>query len=164
MHIWTANCQFENVELSIVTACGNWPSGQRWCWLCRWLSVPVGCRCTCWYASPAYLRILCGAMLVRTVSGSVVLMKHREESFYRSIRLFIPRKLNTPLHLFSDLSVRCLDQILPFLCCCARIPPSCHFGHIQGSARVGLFQLYPISIPCHCSRHVENLQDIGCCF
>jgi len=38
------------------------------------------------------------------------------------------------------------------------------FGHIQGEAHVGLFQLYPTSLPCHCSRYIENLQAISCCF
>jgi len=27
-----------------------------------------------------------------------------------------------------------------------------------------MFQLYPTSLPCHSSRHVENLQGISCCF
>jgi len=35
---------------------------------------------------------------------------------------------------------------------------------IQGQAHVGLFQLYQTTLPCHLSRHVENLQEIGCCF
>jgi len=40
----------------------------------------------------------------------------------------------------------------------------CHFCGIQHLAHVGLFQLYPTSLPYHSCRHVENLQDISCCF
>jgi hypothetical protein len=29
---------------------------------------------------------------------------------------------------------------------------------------VGLFQLYLIPLPCHCSRHVQYLQEISGCF
>jgi hypothetical protein len=39
-----------------------------------------------------------------------------------------------------------------------------HFGHFQGHAHVGLFQLYPTSLPCNSSRHVENLQESSCNF
>jgi len=39
-----------------------------------------------------------------------------------------------------------------------------HFGQIQLQAHVGLFQLYPTSLPCRSCNHVENLQAISCCF
>jgi len=74
----------------------------------------------------------------------------------------MPRKLNTPLPLFWDCWARCLDQGLHFFYCSARKPCLGHFGHIQGQEHVGLFQLYPISLPCHSSRYVENLQGISC--
>jgi len=38
------------------------------------------------------------------------------------------------------------------------------FRNIQGQVNVGLFQLYPASLSCHHSRHVEYLQQISCCF
>jgi len=37
-------------------------------------------------------------------------------------------------------------------------------GHVQGKMHVGLFKLYPTSLSCHSSWHVENLRDISCCF
>jgi hypothetical protein len=29
---------------------------------------------------------------------------------------------------------------------------------------VGMFKLYPTSFCCHSSWHIENLQEISCCF
>ena len=77
---------------------------------------------------------------------------------------FVPRKLNTPLLFFSDLGTWFLYEIFHFLNCGARKAFFGHFGHIQRQAHVGLFQLYPTSLPCHCCRQVENLQDISWCF
>jgi len=68
------------------------------------LSASVGWMCTCSSASPACLRILCGAILARKAAGRLVLTKHCRVSLYRSLHLSVPRILNTPLLLFSDLS------------------------------------------------------------
>ena len=124
----------------------------------------AGLRYTGSVESPACLQILCRAILARKASGRVVLTKHSWVSFYRSLHLFTPRKINTPLLLFSDLGVSFLDHILHFLYCCAWNPSSGHFGHIQGQAHVGLFQLYTTCLRCHRSRHAEYLQEISCCF
>jgi len=94
----------------------------------------------------------------------VFLTKHSWVSFNCRLHFCMPRKLNTPLLLFSDFGTRFLDQIFCFHNCSAQKPFFGHFGHIQDQAHVGLFQLYPTSLPCHSSRHVENLQDISCCF
>jgi hypothetical protein len=80
---------------------------------------------------------------------------------YRSLHLFMPRKLNTPFLLFSDLGAWFLNAIFRFLYCGARKAFFGHFGHIQPQAHVRLFQPYPTSLPCHSFRHVENLQDIS---
>jgi len=77
--------------------------------------------------------------------------------------LVMPRTPNTLLLLFLDFGARFLDQILHFLYCGTHKPFFGHFGHIQCQAYVGLFQLYTTSLPCHSSRHVENLQEISCC-
>jgi hypothetical protein len=66
--------------------------------------------------------------------------------------------------LFSDFGGSFLNKLLCFLYGGARKPAFGHFCHIQGKAHVGLFQLYPTSLPRHSSRHVENLQEISCCF
>jgi hypothetical protein len=73
----------------------------------------------------------------------------------------VPRKLNTPLLFFSDLGAWFLYEIFHFLNCGVRKAFFGHFGHIQRQAHVGLFQLYPTSLPCHSCRHVEILQDIS---
>jgi len=76
----------------------------------------------------------------------------------------MPRELNT-LHLhFWDISVRFLDQIFPFVYCVTRKAFFGHFVHSQGQAHVGLFQLYPTSMPCHSSRQVKTVPEISCCF
>jgi len=147
----------------IVTGWCRSGSGQRWHQLWSWLSALVGWRCTCSFASPAVLRIVCSATLARKASVPVVLMMHCRVSFYRSFHHLMPRKLNSLQLLFSDFSVRLLDQILRFLFCGMRKPSFCYFGHSEGQAHVGLFQLYPASFHYHSSRHYEKLQEICCC-
>ena len=146
-----------------VTGWGGWHAvlwGSR-LWIP--LSASVGWSCTCSFASPASLRIVCGAIWARKAAGGLVLTKHCWVSLYPRLDLLLPRKLNTPLLLFSDLDARFLDYVFRILYCGARKAFFGHFGHIQCQAHVGLFQLYPTSLPCHSCRHVENLQDIGCC-
>jgi hypothetical protein len=137
---------------------------KRWSRLCSTLPASVGWRCTCSFASAACLRIQCCAMLARKAARCVVLTKHCRVSLYRSFHHFIPRKLNTPCLLFLDLGTWIHNEILRFLYCGARKAFFGHFGHIQCQAYVRLFQLYPTCLPCHCCTHVENLQDISCCF
>jgi len=159
--------QTENLRIlnsGSVTGWGGWCAGQWWSWLWSPLSASVGWRCTCSFAFPACLWILCGAILARKAARRLVLTKHCRVSLYRSLQLFVPRKLNTPLLLFSDLGAWFLNEIFRYLDCSARKAFFCHFGHIEGQAHVGLFQLYQTSLPCHSCRHVENLQDISCCF
>jgi len=146
-----------------VNSWGGWHFGPRWRPLGSWLSASVGWRCTCSFASPSCLPMICSAILAKKASGCVVLTKWSRVSFDCSLHLLMPRKLDNLLLLFSDLGVRCLDQELRLLYCGARKPSFGHFCHIQGQAHVGLFQLYPTSLPCHSSRHVDNLQEISCC-
>ena len=91
------------------------------------------------------------------------LTKHHRLSFYCSLHHFMPRKHNIPLLLFSQFGARYLNQILHSLYCGSPKPTYGHFCHIQRQAHIGLFQLYTTSLPCHSSRHVENLEDICCC-
>jgi len=152
------------ISSGIVTGCGGWHTRQRWRRLgCR-LSASVGWRYTCSFASTVCLLNHCGAIFARKASGHVVVTKHSWVSFYRSLHLVMPRKLDTLLLVFSDLDGRFLDQILCFLNCGTERPLFGHVDHIQGQVHIGLFQLYPTSLPCHISRHVENLQEISCCF
>jgi len=147
-----------------VTGWGGWCAGRRWSRLWSRLSVSGGWRCTCSFASPAYLWVLCGAISPRKTAGRLVLTKHCRVSLYCSLHLSMPRKLNTPLLLFPDLSAWLLNVIFSFLYCGAGKAFFGHFSHIQRQAHVGLFQLYPTSLPYHSCRPVENLQGIGCCF
>jgi len=147
-----------------VTSCGGCHSRQRWHRLWSWLSASVQLSCSCSFVSPPCLRILWGAILAMNISRSVVLMKHSWVSFYRSLHLFMPRKFNTPPAIFIDLSTRLFNQTLRFLYCATWKPSFAHFCHIQDQEHVRLFQLYPTSLPYHNSRHVENLQEISCCF
>jgi len=139
-------------------------AGRRWSRLWSPLSGLGGCRFTCSFVSPACLQILWGVILARKAAGCLVLTKHCQVSFYRSLHLFMPGKLNTLFLLCSDLGTWFLNEIFGFLHCGARDAFFGHYGHIQRQVHVGLFQLYPASLPCHSCRHVENLQDISCCF
>jgi len=147
-----------------VTGWGGWCAGPRWSRLWSPHSASGGGRCTCSFASPACLQILCGAILARKAGGQLVMTKHCQVSLYRSLHHLMPRKLNTSLLLFSDLGVWSLNEIFCFLYCGARKAFFGHFGHIQPQAHVGLFQLYPTSSPYDSCRHVENLQEISRCF
>jgi len=163
---------FDTLSTGSVTGWGGWCSGQRSCplssrlrsWLWSLLFALVGQRSTCSYASPACLRIVCGAIVERKASRHVVVTKHSWVYSHRSLHLFMPRNPNTPLLHFSNLGARFLEQILCFLYCGAWKLFFGHFGHVQGQAHVGLFQLYTTSLPCHRSRHLEQLQEISCCF
>jgi len=143
---------------------GGWCAGRRWSRLRSPHSASGGWRCTCSFVSLACQWIRCGAILAWKAAGQLVVTKHCWVSLYRSLHLVMPRKLNTPLLLFSDLGEWSLNEIFHFLDCGARKAFFGHFGHIQRQAHVGLFQLYPTSLPCHSCRHVENLQAISCCF
>jgi len=167
MRICISNRQIDDVRRlssGSVTGCGGWRAGQRWSWRCSLLRASVGGICTCFFDSPACLQILCSAIWARTGAGRVVLTKHCWVSLYGSLHLFMPRKLNTPHLLFSDLGAWFFNETFRFRYCSAPKAFYCHFGHIQCQAHVGLFQLYPTSLPCHSCRHVENLQDISCYF
>jgi len=148
----------------IVADWGGWRSRQRGHRLRSWVSALVGWRCTCSFATPACLWIHCGAILARKASGCVVLTKHSWVSSYRRLLCYMPWRLNTPHLLFLDLGARFLQQILRFLYRSVQKPFFGHFSHIQGQVHVRLFKLYPTSLPCHSSRHVENLEEISCCF
>jgi len=144
----------------IVTGSGGWCARQRWCWV----SASGGWRCTCSLASPACLWILRVAILARKASGCVVSTKHSRVSCCRSLHLFMPRRVDTPLLLFLDHGARLPDQISCFPDCRGQKSIFGHLGHIEGQEYGGLFQLYPTSFPCHSSRHIEYLQESSCCF
>jgi len=147
-----------------VTGWGGWCAGQSWSRLWILLSASVGWRCTWSFASLVCLWILCGGILGRKAAERLVLTKHCWVSLYHSLHLFMPRKLTTPLLLFSDLGAWLLNEVFRFLYCGAQNTFFGHFSHIQPQVHVGLFLLYSTSLPCHSGRHVENLQDISFCF
>jgi len=123
----------------IVTGWLRWPSGQRW--QCSWyrLFVSVWCRCTSSVVPPLCLRILHSAILARKAAVRVVFMEHSWVTFYCSLYLSMPKKLNSPLPLFRDFGARYLRWILCFFYQGARKPFFNHFGHIQGKVHVWLF-------------------------
>jgi len=148
----------------IVTSWGGWRSRQRWHRLWSWLCGSLQGRCTCSFASPTCLGIICSAILARKAFSYVVVTKHSRLSYFPSLHRFIPGKFHCPLLPFSDLSVRLHVWIVHFLHRGSQKPSSGHVGQIQGQVYVRLFQLYPTSLSWHSSRHVENLQENSCCF
>jgi len=144
-----------------VTGWSGWCAGGWWSQHWSPHSASGSGRCTCSFSSPSCLGILCRAILARKAAGRLVMTKHCRVSWYRSLHLLMPRKLNTPLLLFPDPGEWLVNKIFCFLYCGARKAFFHHFGHIQCQVHVGLFQLYPTSLPCHSCRHVENLQDIS---
>jgi len=108
--MWIHRSGLQSVNLGtlssgIVTGWGDWHSRQRWCRLWRLLSASVRWTCTCLFATPAWLRILCGAILVMKTSCRVVFTKHSRVSFLLRLHPFMPRKL-TP-RFFSARTLVC---------------------------------------------------------
>jgi len=148
----------------IVTCWHRWHSGWRWRPFWSRLSVCVLWRCTHSLAPPACLPIHSSACLARKEAVHLILTRHSRVSFYRGRHISMPRKFSAPHSPISDFSVRILDQALHFLHSGTQKPSAGHFGHIQGKAHVGLFHQHTTFLPCHCSRHVENLQEVSCWF
>jgi len=121
---------FRTSSSGSVTSWGGWRAGQRWHWLWSPLSALVRWRCTCSFAFPTCGRILCSAILGRKAAGHVVLTKHCWVSLYRSLHQLMPRKLNTPLLLFSDRGAWFLNEIFRFLYWGAQKALFGHFGNI----------------------------------
>jgi hypothetical protein len=151
---------FSQLSSRSVIGWGGCRAGRRWSRPWSPHSASDGGRCTCSFASPACLRILCSAIWVSKPAGRLVMTKHCRVSLYSSLHHFMPSKLNTPLLLSSDLGAWFGYEIFRFLNCGVRKAFCGHFGHIQHHAHVELFQLYLTSLPCHSCRHVENQQDI----
>jgi hypothetical protein len=102
--------------------------------------------------------------LARKISSGVVLTKHSQVTFWYNHHHFIPCKLTMPLLHISDLGARFRDVTLCFIYCGAWNPSFGNFGHFQGQAHVGLFQMYLTSLPSHCRGNVEYLQEMICYF
>jgi len=153
-----------SLMFAIATWWCGWFSEQMWLQLWSRLCESVRRRCTCSFASPVSLHILCGIILAWEESVEVVLRKHCRVSFFFSLHLVMTRIINVSHLPFVDFSPRFQNHILRFLHCIAWKLFICHFGHIQDMAFVGLFQLDPTSLSCESSRYVKNLQGISCCF
>jgi len=133
----------------------RWRFGPRWCRSGWW--------CTVAFAPQLCLWIFCGAILARKAAICLIFASHCWVSFDRNLHLVVPGKLDNLLLLYSDFGARSLDQVLRFLYSGAWKPSFGHFGHIQGKTHIWLFKVYPTSLSCQSSWHVENLQEISCC-
>jgi len=97
---WHTFC-FGALRFLAVIRWRRWRSGPRWrrSW---W-------RCTCAFAPPVSLWILCCAILARKAAVRLIFPNHCWVSFYRSLHLVMPGKHNTPLLLFSNFGTWFLD-------------------------------------------------------
>jgi hypothetical protein len=134
----------------------RWCSGPTWHW--SWW------RCTRGFASPACLWIHCRAILGKKSAGRLILTNHCQVPLQCNLQIVMPGKQNTSPQLCSDFGKRFLNWLMHFLYSGLQKPFFGHFGHIAGKTHVGLFKVYPTSLFCHSSCHVENVQDISCCF
>jgi len=158
-------------KLSVTEHSAPWllPGGAGGVPGCGGIGSGVGCHRQLGGGASGTLNLqhICWVLVVplsRKVSGQVDLMKHRRVSFYHSLHHIMPSRVNTLLLLFSDFGMRFLHQIFYFPYCRLWKTSFGHFGHIQGQVHLGLFQLYPMSMPRHSSRHVENVQETRCGF
>jgi len=125
-------------SVSSIIATGRRSGWQSRCFWCR-LSELVWCRCTCAYALPACLWILCCTIWARKAAVHLIFMNHSRVSFNRSLHISMPKKLKSPLLLFPDFSLRLFDQVLNFLHCGAQISTFGHFNHIHCKAHGARF-------------------------
>jgi len=81
-------------------------------------------------------------------------------SFHGSVP-WIPNSL----HLcFSDFCAKFVYHVTHFIHGALQLPSCGPFGHIQSMSHVRQMELYLSCLHCHCSWHVENLQEISCGF
>jgi hypothetical protein len=106
------------------------------------------------------VQILCCAISARKAAIQKIFKNHSWVMFCCRRKLYMHWKYDSQFCLFSSFRVRLLDDTLRFRNCGARKPSVGQFGHIQTKAYVGLFQLYPTSLPCHSRRHVEKPRRI----
>jgi hypothetical protein len=100
---------YETLSSGTFTGCGGWCSGQRWCRLWSLLFASVGQRCSCSFASPVCLQIICWAVLATKTSGSIVLTMRHHVLVSPSIHLRMPRKLDTPLLFLIRYCISCIS-------------------------------------------------------
>jgi len=112
-------------------------SSQRW--RSRRRCCRLWWRCAGACAPPEFVRIFRCTISAGKTAICVIVINHCRVSFRCRLHHFMHRKLNCSLFLFSDLSARFFNWLLPFPNCAAQKPPSGHLGHIQGKGQVGLF-------------------------
>jgi len=120
-------------------------------------------RCTC----PLCLQRVCGffaAPFGEEGAGHFGYDEVCRVSLYRSLHLCMPRKLNTPLLLFSDLGAWFLNEIFRFLYCGARKAFLAILAIFNGRRMSDCSSCTRPPCLAIVARHVENLQDISQCF
>jgi len=118
---------------------------HRWC--CGWMwhrfwgrvSETLQGRCTCALVPPAWLAIVCYAIVPTEEAVRLISSERFQVSVHRSIHIFMPRKPNSPLLLISDFGTRLLDEEWCVLYRGARKHIFGHCSPIQGKAHVRLF-------------------------
>jgi len=123
----------------IFTTWCRWHSGRRWRWFWHQLSEMDWWSCTRSFEPPQCLTILCWAIVPIKAAVRLIIISHSWLSFYRTIHISMPRKLNSPLSCSLYFSARFVDQVLHFFYCGVHEPSFGHFCHIAGKAHVRLF-------------------------
>ena len=161
-HSWMTYLLFHNFhfrQCHLVAQVAFWAKVEFWAEVPRFWW-----RCASSFAPPACLLILCCAILECKAAGSLIFINHCRMSFYCSLHLFMPRKLNSSLLLFSDFGRSFLTS------CCVS---STAVYQNRPLAILAIFKARRMSDCSSCtrppclarsSRHIENLQQISCCF
>jgi len=127
------------------------------------ISKSIWWRSTGNHVQPVCLQVLSCTICPRKAGIQSIRPKHSPVCVHRSLHILLYSIFISSCCHFSDLSMRCLDQVLSFLHCGASNPFFGTFLHIEIKAHGRVFQLYQTSLPCHSCRHVENLQEISYC-
>jgi hypothetical protein len=113
---------------------------------------------------PPCLWILSCAILARKDGVRLTFRNHCQMSINPRLHLVMSGYPNTLGLLFSNLGVSIHEKLSRFLHCGMRKPTMYYFAHNQNKMHVGLFKLYSNALSCPSNSHVENLQEISCCF
>ena len=90
-----------------VTWCHRWHSGPSW--HSGWRCSQIWWRFARFFLPPACLQILCCAILAWKAASRMIFINHCRVSFYCSLQVFLPRKLNCLHLLFWDFHARILN-------------------------------------------------------
>jgi hypothetical protein len=130
-HIRVAHLWLNILLLSLGYHLANCHSRSTWCWFRYRQFAFVWWRWSCSFPLPSYMPNCCFSTLPGKAAIHLIFMDPSRESFYFSIHVPMPLKLNSPLTLFWDFNRMFHDQLLHFFFCGIRKFTFGNFAHVK---------------------------------